>query len=541
MSVVLALAVAVGALVAQPPEARPLRVVAVPGLGLDSLESLARRGAVGLVVPGAGPTVSEEAAVRTLARGRVRNSLRGGVPSGPDLVPVEVAAAPPAGDRVIVVGVPRGGRQRNDQRYPIAVIAPGYDGLLLSRSTKIPGLVSARDVTLTALGADGRLRAREAGDAPGELRDLDGRIRDNSRSRLPVTLLAAAAVAAAALARPRSALAVLLAVLVANLGLGLAGAAAPVAVLLTVAVACAGAAIAGEGAGHESRRPGLICLAVVAAYLVALAWFPTALALSPMGPTQNSRFYGLSNVLETILLAPAFVAAASLAARTGLRGFALAAAVALPTFAWSRAGADGGGAIVFAVGLSVLAVEHWEKRRLILALVLPVAAAVVLGLIKLDEATGGKSHVVGALKGGERGIIADLVGRAQLSYERATVAWYVIVPTLVAVVVLALAHRALLRTGASRRTRAVPTCLGVATLASLVVNDSPPEVAILGVLGYLAVAAPVLWQRRAAPPVSRSAGRALVTRTKRPGRRAVTRVVPAGPRLTQAAPDSTAQ
>ena len=54
--------------------------------------------------------------------------------------------------------------------------------------------------------------------------------------------------------------------------------------------------------------------ALLAAYLGALAAEGTWVALSPLGPTQNGRFFGLSNLLETLLLVPALVGASRRAA-----------------------------------------------------------------------------------------------------------------------------------------------------------------------------------------------------------------------------------
>ena len=60
-------------------QAQAFRVV-VPGLELSDLAPLHGRAAIGLLVPGAGPRVSEASARAALTRGEVRNSLRGGFP-----------------------------------------------------------------------------------------------------------------------------------------------------------------------------------------------------------------------------------------------------------------------------------------------------------------------------------------------------------------------------------------------------------------------------------------------------------------------------
>ena len=98
------------------------RIVLVSGLGLDDLQGLADRGAVGLLVPANGPTTSGEQARAALVRGELRNALLDdGVPSGPPLVSFETAAEPPRGRPAIVLGLPSGSEQSNDRRYPIAI------------------------------------------------------------------------------------------------------------------------------------------------------------------------------------------------------------------------------------------------------------------------------------------------------------------------------------------------------------------------------------------------------------------------------------
>ena len=49
---------------------------------------------------------------------------------------------------------------------------------------------------------------------------------------------------------------------------------------------------------------GTLMVAVLVVHLVLLAARPEWVALTPLGPTQNSRFWGIGNQLETLLLAP---------------------------------------------------------------------------------------------------------------------------------------------------------------------------------------------------------------------------------------------
>ena len=159
----------------------------------------------------------------------------------------------------------------------------------------------------------------------------------------------------------------------------------------------------------DHRAAGRLLALVLAAYLVAMAVDPSTVALSPWGPGQAGRFYGVTNLLETMLLVPALAGAAYLWPRFGAIGLGLVAALAFVTIAGNRFGADGGGAIVLGVGYAVLAVElvGGGRRRLLAALT--AAAAAVLIVMGLDAATGGgSSHVSRAVGGGPGEIAEDL-------------------------------------------------------------------------------------------------------------------------------------
>src|SRR5687767_11134439 len=75
------LALVLFALIGSEAQATTFRVVVVPEYELGGIV-----GAVGLLVPGAGPETSEAMARAALIRGEVRNSLRDGVPDGPPLI-----------------------------------------------------------------------------------------------------------------------------------------------------------------------------------------------------------------------------------------------------------------------------------------------------------------------------------------------------------------------------------------------------------------------------------------------------------------------
>jgi hypothetical protein len=428
-----------------------------------------RDAAFGLVVPDAGPTTSRERALRSMLAGEVVNSLRGEPPSGESGLAIGATGA----EGRIYLELPQGGRRANDRRYPIVVAAPGYRGLLTSERTRIPGLVSIADVAPTALGEDGALGWTAHDDPVAYLRELDERIDENGTARLPASLLAAAIVVAIALVRPRAAVSALATGALANLVLGVLGVSAPWATIPAIGL--------GTLAGLAVAPSGALLIGTVGAYGLAMAVDATWVALSPLGPTQNARFYGISNLLETMLLPVALAGGLLLGRRFGPPGLVAAGAIALVTVAGSRLGADGGGALVLLAGFGVLLGALLPTRRALAALgalVVVTAAALVLG-----PAT----HLGGA------DLPGDFWDRVTLSWARATDGWAVGVVTAAALVTLAVLVVRGPRT-------ALPLAMATAIGVSMVVNDSPQDVALGGLVGWLAVArfddtGPVPWGR----------------------------------------------
>jgi hypothetical protein len=483
-----AVALAFLAFMAGSAQATNFQVVVVPGLTLDDLDEFAGRGAVGLLNPGAGPETSRRLAMRALFTGEIRNSLRDEGLGGPLPLIFQVDEGPlgSADGNVIYLGLPEGGRRPNDKRYPILVVGPGFDGLLESDSTRIPGLVSIVDIAPTARGQEGGLESQPAGDTISKLRELDDRIDENNDVRLPATILVCALVLALALFSPAVAVPALAAALLANLALGLAGISDFWSVLAIFALAVL---LGGPLLASLLRSPvslGTLLVAVLAAYLLVLGIDGPSAALSPFGPTQNSRYYGLSNLLETMLLVPALGGAALLFRRFGWIAFVGTALLAFATVAGNRFGADGGGAIVLAGGFAVLAVLLSGGGRRALAISVGVALALALGLVALDAATGGSSHVTTALEDGPVGLVEDLGERIELSWERATSDWYVALAVALMLAAFAfLVVRTLRRPGALAES---PVALAVAAAigVSLVVNDSPTDVLLVGLTSYVA-------------------------------------------------------
>ena len=466
-------------------------VVVVPDLGVADLSVLSHRGAVGLLVPDAGPKTSRERAFAALERGQVRNSLLGENPSGPRIIEAVVVASPPRG-RAIVVGLPSGGTQPNDRRYPIAVLAPGYRGLLTSNSTRIPGLVSIVDVAPTSLGRDGKLGSTPADDSLEALSTLDGQIDEHRDAKTPFLLVSLALIVALAAFLPRAVLPGFAAILLANLALGIAASTeAWVAVLVVVLLIAASLPLA--------RLPlvthGFLLAGVLVAYLLAMGIDERWVAFSPLGPTQNARFYGLSNLLSTLLLVPALAGAAILGRSLGMWAFSAVAILALVTVGGSQFGADGGGVLVLLAAYAVLVLVRYGATRRTL-----VAAGVAVAVLVVALAAGGASHVTEAIGGGPAGLVEDFWRRLRLSWLRATSGWGV--GLLVGGGIVALALVAL------RERRAVLTAYLVALAISLLVNDSPNDVIVAGLAGYLALSS--------APGIARRAGERAMPAAREP-------------------------
>jgi hypothetical protein len=410
----------------------------------------ADEGAVGLLVPGAGPTVTRASARNALLRGELESSYLGGTPPGPARIDLRDPAPP----RVLVV-LPPPGETENDVRYPIAVLGNGFRGVLSSDSTRIAGLVSITDV------ARGRLRFEEVDDPVATLETLDRRIERNDRIRLPLTLALVAAAVLVALVRPRLGPRVFLLVLAANLWL---------AGWWAVAVVAAAALVLPLGWASAT---------VLGAYLVALGVDAESVALSPFGPSQAGRFYGVSNLLETMLLVPALLGA-SLLGRAGIA----VAALALVAVGGNRFGADGGGLLVLLAGYGVL-VLRLHHRRLTAGRALALGAAAVAAgvlLVGIDAALGGSSHVTSALGDGPGGALGDVGDRLRIAWERSTASAGPLVAALAGLAGLVLV--------ATRRPHGPATdALLAAVAVSLLVNDTPTDV-----LGVGAAAALVLYR-----------------------------------------------
>src|SRR5436305_3064958 len=165
------------------------RVVVVDGLSTWDLPRLASEGAVGLLVPNAGPRTSAGDAFAGMVRGILYNTRLAWPRADSVLIRVEKRYSVPLSGPTIVIGLPPAGRVANDQRYPIAVIGPGYHGLLISSLTRVPGLVSMADVARTALQTPHMLRARPDGGSVRNLQQLESHIVVSRNSTMAASVL----------------------------------------------------------------------------------------------------------------------------------------------------------------------------------------------------------------------------------------------------------------------------------------------------------------------------------------------------------------
>ena len=453
------------------PQQQPLRILIVPSLTPHELARLAKRGAVGMLVPGVGPTTNRRQALAALVRGAVENARLGGVPSGPVIVNAASATGFPTGHPEIILTLPPRGRPiLNDRRYPIAIVGRGYHGILISRTTRIPGLVSVLDVAPTALQRPGsELLSAAHPDAARTVENLDQRITANNQLKLPSLIAVEVLVGFLAIFFPAAAFPAIAAALLGSLGLGFVGP-TNVAVLVAafVALTLLGGIALARICSTESRLLALM-LAVLAAYVVALVLDPTAVAVNPLGPTQNSRFFGVGNQVETLLLGPVLAAAGLAGRRFGLLGFLAVGVFAFVGVAENNLGADGGGAVVYAVALAVFAARlcHLRWRGLLAAM--GVAGIAVMALMSYDQSHTGHDHMRSAFSHGFGGLLAVARNRIPLSYLPAVHAWTYVGPFLLAFAVVAVVA---VRAAGRHNRRDLLLALVAGVVASLLVNDS---------------------------------------------------------------------
>jgi hypothetical protein len=444
---------------AAPAAAQDVYVLVVTG---DQPAAVRGRGATGLYVPGQGLYVSREEALERLGR-----------------LPQQPCGAIGQCEFELFVSVPPLGAQKNDKRYEMTILGDGYRGILVSDRTRIPGLVTISDIreTVEALetGRDPPVEWQASDHPLEELRELDERLSDAQAAQAPATIaLTLALIALAALALlTRSALLARGALLypLAAIALALTASALHlVGPLVTTLIVLAAAPLALVVA---ARVPLTLSVPVfLAGYGLVLALSPETNSLMAIGPYpwSGSRFYGVNNQIETLLLGP------TLAAGVLLRGWRLVALalLSLVVVGASKTGADGGGILVFAAGFAVLgALLHRRPRAIPLALLGVVALG--LAFVGVDALAGGSSHVTDAVSGGPGELFDTFRDRAERSVSIATSSVWQL--AILAGGLAVLGYFATLKP----RFPVVDAFL-VAIAVSLVVNDSPTKVAGYGAI-----------------------------------------------------------
>jgi hypothetical protein len=361
--------------------------------------------------------------------------------------------------------------------------------------------VSIADVARTALQTPHALTTQRDGGPVATSYRLEAQIDVARSTTMPGSVLVLSLLVLIALFYPRGAPTALGAAVAVNLVEGWfpTGEAAPRVTLLGLCTLAG--AMFGPIFFRRRVHLGVALSVLLAAYAVSMVIRPSTLSLAPIGPELTSRFFGVSNLLETWLLFPALLGGAILARRFGWLAFVGVAGLALATIAENALGSDGGGAIVVGVAFALLAVQLVGARMRYTIPALGIAAVVVLALVNIDASVSGPDHLRGALNGGFEGIANVAANRVPLAYDRAIEQWWLLIPGLAAVGVGA----AVVRYGRDRVERSVAVAILGGLVASLLVNDSPGPVMLGGLAVVLAVEGGLLYRTLTVPVLRRLA------------------------------------
>jgi hypothetical protein len=348
----------------------------------------------------------------------------------------------------------------------VGLVAPGLSqihvpgqGIVIDPNTHVPGLVAAKTPRADLSVRPDRHAAAHVAELKANIESAhDARARASAVAGVILGLLGVVAVFSRSRVLARGA--VLYAP--AAIALGLAWRSS-----LAIGFGALGLALV---AGVSRRAFVPLLVAVFAGALLVLWHWPVTNGLATIGPHPDGghRFYGVTNQVETMLLAPA------------LAGGFVAAPLALVAVGWSKAGADGGGLVTYAAGYAMLALRAYGRitwRRA------AVAVGVVIGggllLIALDAAAGGSSHVTHALG---RDLPGELAHRWRVSYDGATRSVGAFIMFISGIALIVLVARV-------RPRPALVDAMLVALVVSFVVNDTPQDVALWGALGAIALLA----------------------------------------------------
>jgi hypothetical protein len=453
------------------PPGAPFRVIVLDRMGDATFALLAVRGAVGLLRPSYGPTTNRRRALAELVRGAEVNARLGGVPGGDPLFNASKARVYPNCDMCILLQLPpRGPPTANDQLYRIAVIGRGFHGLLTSPTTRIPGLVSIVDVAPTALDHfHSGMSSVPAKGSVADLSRLSAQIHGENRLKYAGVFIVAGIVILFALLGWGAARAAIPAALLANLVLGALQVTNEVAICaIFTATTVVGALSLARVCRDSLALLGLI-VSVLLVYMLLFATRPGWAAITPLGPDQNLRFWGIGDQIATLLLAPLLMGAVIARQRLGWLGFAAFSLLGLWVMTDNRLGANGGGAIGLGLALALLGIRL--SRRGVLALVgaSGAAAAVVLAIVRHGLAEPGPNHLRSAFGHGVGGLLRVAANRVPLVYTPALHDWPLTLPLVLLLIVSGVLA---FRVTRARAARDLLLALAAGLIASLLVNDA---------------------------------------------------------------------
>jgi hypothetical protein len=453
------------------PAGAPFQVVVLNRISDRTFALLGERGAVGLLRPGYGPTTNRRQALAELVRGAEVNARLGGVPGGDPLLDASKARVYPNCDMCIVLQLPpRGAPSANDRLYRIAVIGRGFHGLLTSPTTRIPGLVSIVDVAPTALDhLHSGMSWVPANASVADLSHLGAQIQGEDRLKYAGVFIVAGIVILFALLGWSAARTAIPVALLANLVLG------ALHVTNEVAICAIFTAATVVGALWLARvcRDGLALLGLIVAvllvYLLVFAARPGWAAITPLGPDQNLRFWGIGDQIATLLLTPVLMGAVIARQRLGWLGFGAFSLLGLMVMTDNRLGANGGGAIGLGLALALLGARL--SRRGVLALIggSAAAAAIVLAIVRHGLASPGPNHLRSAFGQGLGGLLRVAANRVPLVYIPALHDWAL---TLSLALLLIVSGVLAFRVTRAPAARDLLLALAAGLIASLLVNDA---------------------------------------------------------------------
>jgi len=474
-----------------------------------------------------------ESAPADIVPGLLKSTLtRAGVPSQLfEVRRTSLGQLPQAASYGLLIAIARP-TGKSDEPLPIGISGAGFDGDLISDSTRTSGYVLSTDVAPTILeqfGIDvpsqmsGQPIRSEGAVDPAAIESLVERMDVISSRRGPViglniviwlaALLLVALLSRGRLARPAVrvvGLAIVYLPLVLLLGAALEpGETTERLLVLLLCPFLAGLTLL---LLRGYRALGVASALTVLAYAIdVIAGSPlTSLSLLGPNPGLGVRFYGIGNELEA-LLAVLVVAGAGaalvgfapkLSQRATAMTFIATGLLAAFVFAAGRFGADVGAAIVFPVGAVVAAVVIAGRRKrtaLLAVIAAPFAVFALLALI--DLVSGANAHLTrSVLDAGGLGDLADVAQRRlQLSaHSFARPVLLALLPLVLLAAILAYVRRDRLRAWLEGVPAMRAGLIGAvaATLIGTLANDSGALLLEIGT-AYLLVFLGFAWSESA--------------------------------------------